>query len=112
MCLSVEPVSKWIDAFPITVHMSDQVDYIYSTYTPEQSAQQQHEEELKQAEVEKYTHLLEDHRPHLYNPITGQIAPADVNDADSIMIGDKMEKEYVASLPNRFYYPINNPSTY
>ncbi len=87
MNLSVELVSEWIDAFPITVHMSVHVNYIYSTYTPEQSAQQQHKEELKhqyildaydqdliEAEVEKYTHPLEDHPPHLYNPITGQIA--------------------------------------
>ncbi len=31
MGLTVELVSEWIDAFPITVHMSDHVDYIYST---------------------------------------------------------------------------------
>ncbi len=64
---------------------------------------------MKQAEVEKYTHLLEDHRPHLYNPVTGQIVSADVNVADSIVIGDKMEKEYVASFPNGFYDPISSP---
>ncbi len=84
MSLSAELVSEWIDAFPITVHVSDCVDYIYSTYTPDQSAQQQHKEELKlqrildaydrcliEAEVEKYPHSLEDHQPHLYNPVTG-----------------------------------------
>ncbi len=109
MSISVELVSEWIDALPITVHMSDHVNYIDSTYTPEQSAQQQQKEELKEAEVEKYTHLLEDHWPHLYNPVTGQIAPADVNVADSIVIGDKMEKEYVVSLPNGFYDPISSP---
>ncbi len=51
MSLSAELVSEWIDAFPITVHMSDHVDYIYSTYTPEQSAQQQHKEELKHRHI-------------------------------------------------------------
>ncbi len=88
MSLSAGLVSEWIGAFPITVHMSDHVDYIYSTYTPEQSAQQQHKEKLKhqhildpydqgliEAEVEKYPHPPEDHWPHLNNPVTGQIAP-------------------------------------
>ncbi len=72
--LSAELVSEWIGAFPITVHMSDHVDYSYSTYTPEQSAQQQHKEELKhqrildaydlgliEAQVEKYLHSPKDH---------------------------------------------------
>ena len=39
---------------------------------------------------------LEDVRPHLYNPVTCQIAPAEVNVADSIVIGEKMEREYIA----------------
>ncbi len=47
MTLSAELVSEWIDAFPITVHVSDRVDYIYSDYMPGQSAQKQHKEELK-----------------------------------------------------------------
>ena len=36
--LSAELVSEWNGAFPITVHMSDRVDYVYSAYTPGQSA--------------------------------------------------------------------------
>ncbi len=32
MTLSAELVSKWIDAFPITVNESNCVDYIYSAY--------------------------------------------------------------------------------
>ncbi len=32
-----------------------------------------------------------------------------MNVADSIVIGDKMEKEYVAHLPNGFYDPISSP---
>lgn len=60
------------------------------------------------AEVERYPHPLEDHRPHLYNLVTGQIAPADVNVADSIVIG-KMESRYIAGLPDGFYKPISSP---
>ena len=69
MTLSHELVS---DAFPITVHVSDRVDYIYSTEVSGQSRQLQHKEELKHqramdahdrgliaAEAEKYPHPLE-----------------------------------------------------
>ena len=59
--------------------------------------------------MEKYPHPLEDNRPHLYNPVSGQIAPADVNVADSIGIGAKMERESIASLPDGFYNPISSP---
>jgi hypothetical protein len=120
--LSSELVSEWIDAFPITVHVSDRVDYIYYVYAPGQSAQRQHKEEMKHrrvldahdrglidAEVQKYPHPLEDQRPHLFNPVTGQIAPSAVNVADSIVIGDKMESKYIASLPDGFYNHISSP---
>ena len=76
----------------------------WSTYTddtPDQNRQQQHKEELKhrraldahdrglvEAKMEKYPHPLADHRPHLYNPVTGQIAPDLVNVAESIAIGE------------------------
>ena len=61
--------------------------------------------DLIAVEVEKYSHPLEDNRPHLYNPVSGQVAVADINVADSIVIGDKMEREYIASLPNGFLQP-------
>ena len=35
------------------------------------------------AEVEKYPHLLEDSKIHLYNPVTDQVAPANVNVVNS-----------------------------
>ena len=34
-------------------------------------------------EVEKYPHPLEDNKIHLYNPVTDQVAPTDVNVVDS-----------------------------
>ena len=46
--------------------------------------------------------------PHLYNPVTGQIASPEVNVADSIEIGEKMEREFVASLPDGFYNAISS----
>ena len=33
MTLSPELVCEWIDALPITVHVSDHVDHVYSRYT-------------------------------------------------------------------------------
>ena len=102
--------------------MSDHLDVVYSDDKPGKSAQNYHKEELKHrcvldakdrdliyAKVEKYPHPLEDVRPHLYNPINGQIAPVDVNVADSITIGEKMQREYIASLPKGFYNPISSP---
>ena len=41
--------------------------------------------------------------------MSGQIAPADVNVADSIGIGAKMKREYIVSLPDGFYNPISSP---
>ena len=57
------------------------------------------------AEVEKYHHPLENHHPHLYNPVTGQIALTNVNVAESIVIGENMESEYIACLPDELYNP-------
>ena len=61
------------------------------------------------AEVEKYPHPLEDSKIHLYNPVTGQIAPADVNVMDFFFIGEKMEHAYIATLPEGFHSPISSP---
>ena len=71
MTLSPELVCEWIDAFPITVHVTDQVDCIYSANAPCQFAQKQHKEEhvldaddraLVDKEVAKHPHPLEDKR--------------------------------------------------
>ena len=103
MTLSAELVCECIDAFPVTVHVSDRVGHIYFDNHPGQFAPKQHKEELRHrrvidaddrrlidAEVEKYPHPLEDHRSHLYNPVTGKIAYAVVNVADSMVIGEQM----------------------
>ena len=59
--------------------------------------------------VAKYPHPLEHQRPHLYNQVKGLIATSDVNVADSMVIGDKMESKYIASIPDGFYISINSP---
>ena len=122
MALSAELVSEWINAFLITCTVSDHLDSIHSDSEPGCLSQKIHKEEMKYrraldskdrnlifAEFDKYPHPLEDNRPHLFNPVTGQIASTDINVADSIVIGEKMEREFIASLPGGFYKPISSP---
>ena len=54
-------------------------------------------------------HSLVDHRPHLFNSVTGQIAPDLVNVAESIVIGEQMESKYRASRPEGFFNTISSP---
>ena len=64
---------------------------------------------LVDKEVANHPHPLEDKRSHLYNPVTGQIAPEYVNVADSLLIGERVAECYSASLPGAFYAPISCP---
>jgi len=57
----------------------------------------------------KQPNPLEDVRPHLCNPVSCQIVPAEVSVVNSIEIGEKIEREYIASLPNEFYNFISSP---
>ena len=118
MTLSAELVSEWIASFPIMAHVSDRMDHIYAQLFLHRSSTKEdfkHRRILdaydQHAEAEKYPDPLEDDCPNLYNPKTGQIAQANVNVADSIFIGEKMEREYIASLPDGFYNPISSPIT-
>ena len=60
---------------------------------------------LVDKEVAKHPHPLEDKRSHLYNPVTGQIAPEYVNVADSLLSVQRVAECYSASLPGGFYAP-------
>ena len=116
MTLYAELVSEWIDSFPITAHVSDRMDHIYADHIPVLSSQKQHKEEFKHRRVVFWMHMIGIlFMQKLRNiltlwktivPIlTGQIAQTNVNVADSILIGEKMEREYIASLPNGFFNP-------
>ena len=39
-------MTEWIDAFPITVHLTDRMDNIYSVDASEQAEQRKHTEKL------------------------------------------------------------------
>ena len=62
---------------------------------------------LVDTEVAKHPHPLEDKHSHLYNPVTGQIAPEYVNVADSLLVGERMAECYSACLPGGFYARIS-----
>ena len=88
------------------VHVADHVDHVY--YDPRSKEQSKHrrapddQDRNTIAEVEKYPHPLEDKRSDLYNTVTGQIASVEVNVANSVMIGEKNESNYIASLLDVF----------
>lgn len=122
MTLSADLVSEWINAFPISCAVSDQFDSIYPDRQQGEQSQKQHKEEMKHrraldahdrdlvlVEVSKYPHPLEDDKPHLYNPVTGQVASTDVNVADSLVIGENMERDFIANLPKGFFNAISSP---
>jgi len=122
MTLSAELVSKWVNAFPITCTVSDQLDNIYSNKQPGEASQNLHKENMKYRraldckdrdlvlkEVNKYSHPLDDNRPHLYNPVSGQIASSAVNMADSIGNREKMQREFITCLTGGFYKYISIP---
>ena len=64
---------------------------------------------LVDKEVAKHPHPLEDKRSHLYNPVTGHLAPEYVNVADSLLIGERIAECYSARLPGGLYAPISCP---
>ena len=83
---TAELVGEWIDGFPMTVHVSDRVDYIFTANLLGQFTQKQHKEELPNRRVvdaadrrliavavEKYQHPPEHQHPHIHNPVTGCI---------------------------------------
>ena len=94
-------VIEWINAFPLINHVSQCLDYLYSANIPDQMKQMQRKEEffdandhrLIDAEVEKYPHPLEDKCPHLFNPVTGHVAPSDVNVVDSMLIEECIHQQ-------------------
>ncbi len=51
MTLYPELVNVWIDAFPITIHVSDNLDRIYYANPGDQSTQTQHKEEMKHRRI-------------------------------------------------------------
>ena len=53
-----------------------------------------------------YKKPLEDNYPHIYNPVTDSFASIDVHIADSILIEEKMDRNFIASLPDGFYKAI------
>lgn len=58
--------------------------------------------------MEERRHSLDEHRPRLYNPVTGEVGHAGINVADSITIRDATERKYADGLPVGFYCLFSN----
>ncbi len=107
---------------PELVHVADRVEFIYSQDPPVDASIKQHKEELPHRrhvdsndrklvsdEVNKYLHPLNSQQHQLFNVVSGQIAPSQVNVAEALTIGETMEMEFINKLPNGFHDPISSP---
>ena len=115
MTLHAELVSEWIDSFPITAHVSDRMDHIYADHIPVVSSSSTRKSlstvvfwllMIGILFMQKLRNILTLWKT-IVPILTGQIAQTNVNVADSILIGEKMEREYIASPPNGFFNPIS-----
>jgi hypothetical protein len=117
--LSPELVTEWIDAFPISVYLSDVMDHLYSEYLPDLSVSTKHKEEggkrrrldcddreLIAAELSKHSHPLSVKSDVLYNIVNGQVAPKEVNVEDALVAGGKLADTFRNSLPDGFHAKI------
>ena len=58
------------------------------------------------AELDKYSHPLNEQHPRVYNICNGQVAPDTVNVQDALAIGIEQSKQLSASLSNGFHTTI------
>ncbi|KAG1662802.1 hypothetical protein GQR58_020746 [Nymphon striatum] len=122
MTLSPELVTEWIDSFPISVYLSDAMEHLYSDQTPKSSPQTKHKEEGVEwqkldlddrekisLELAKHSHSMTVHSKILYNIVNGQVAPADVNVEECVVIGQTMAATSLQNtLPTGFHGKISN----
>ena len=121
--LSPELVTEWIDSFPISVYVSDAMEYMYSQadQLPNSSSQTKNKEEGNKrrkldfddretvsSELAKHSHPGTVQSEVLYNIVNGQVGPADVNVDDAVDIGQTMAGSFRNTLPNGFHGKISN----
>lgn len=122
MTLSPELVTEWIDAFPISVYLSDTMDHLYSEHSQDTLTQARHKEEGPKrqkldtddrgrisTELSNHSHPLIIESEVLYNIVNGQIAPKEVNVHDALVLGEKMSNSFRNALPSRFHGKISSP---
>ena len=122
MTLSSELVTEWINAFPISAYLSDDMDVGYTEEAPSLKVEAKHKEEGWKRrnldaddrkriadELSKHSHSLDVDSNALYNIANGQVAPDDVNVPDAMRIGEQMVASFEKSLPEGFHGKISIP---
>ena len=125
LTLSPEKVSTWINSFPISSYIARTLELCFPEKKTRKSTSDneiRHKEEGQKrreadhidrnnilTELGKYSHPLEDRCDSLYNIVSGQVAPPEVNVAEATDIGNRMAHDFKLSLPKNFYAPISSP---
>ena len=117
--LSPHQVAEWLDSFPLSAYISDMLDFCYLTDLPATPTETPHKEGVSRrkldeddrmiTELEKCSHPLEKTSDVLYNIHNGQVAPTEVNVADSLDLGMAMATSFRHSLPSGFFAALTSP---
>ena len=120
--LSFELVTEWINAFPISAYLCNDMDVRYTEESPSLKVEAKHKKEGWKRrnqdaddrkriadELSKHSHPLDVDSNALYNIANGQVAPDDVNVPDAMRIGEQMVASYEKSLPEAFHGKISIP---
>ena len=124
---SDEQVTVWVNSFSVCAHLDIAMEDMYSETGDEEmphggaggEEKNKHKEEGEArrrldeadrrkigAELEKYTHPLNEQYPSVYNICNGQVAPDIVNVQDALAIGGEQSKQFSTSLCSDFHKTI------
>ena len=124
---SPEQVAVWVNSFSVCAHLDIAMEHMYNEageelkphgevdgeeknkHTEEGEGRRRLDEaERKQitAELEKYSHPLNDQQPGVYNICNGQVAPDTVNVQNALAIGSEQSRQFSASLSSEFHKTI------
>lgn len=124
---SDEQVDVWVNSFSVCAHLDIAMEDMYSEAGDEEKphggADGEEKNKYKEegegrrrldeadrrkiaAELEKYTHPLNEQHPRVYNICNGQVVPETVNVQDALAIGSEQSKQFSASLSSDFHTTI------
>ena len=116
-----EQVAVWIESFSVCSHLSMAVSEMYTPSHHESSASAaKHKEEGEKRcildeqdrrrivnELNKHSHPLTGQSQFLYNIVNGRVvSDKDINVQNAVEIGQDLQQNFQASLPNGFHIPI------
>ena len=115
-----DQVKVWIESHSVCSHLSMAMDEMYHplgkavSSSPKHREEGRHRQELDKEDrnmildkLKSHSNPLTDHSTSLYNIINGQVASTDdVTVHNAIEIGQRLQKDFAASLPGGFHNPI------